>query len=135
MIDQATANMLARYWLDGNNAYDLEMIMEPFARNVVFSSPFVSRLTGDPEKTTITGYDALRKYIAESLPRVPGIHYVLDANFVGTDSIIIVYTCHLPGGKIVHGADSMRVDSTKKIVEWRCHYTFSLADVEHSIKG
>jgi hypothetical protein len=135
MIDHTTSEMLARCWEDGNNAYDLEMIMEPFAKNVVFSSPFVTRLTGDPAKTTIEGYNALREYIAESLSRVPGIRYSLDNTFVGTDSIVLVYTCHLSDGRTAVGADSMRVDGAGKVIEWRCHYALSPAEADRLLAG
>jgi len=107
MIDNATSKMLAHHWEEGNNACDVDMVMEPFATNVIFSSPFVSRLTGDPKKTTIEGYDALREYIDNSFRQVPGIRYTLDNTFVGAESIILLYACHLPDGRTVTGADLM----------------------------
>ena len=134
MIDDATSKMLARHWEEGNNACDVEIVMEPFAKNVIFSSPFVSRLTGDPTKTTIGGYDALREYIDNSFRQVPGIRYTLDNTFVGAESIILFYTCHLPDGRTVTGADLMLLDGENKIIEWRCHYPFSPADMEHLVK-
>jgi hypothetical protein len=125
MIEESTVDALRRHWDDGWNNYDLETIMAPFAADVVFSSPFVTRLTGDGETTTIIGYDALRAYIADSLERVPGIGYTVEATYVGTDSIVLAYTCHLPDGTNQSGADSMRVDGDGKVVEWRCHYPFA----------
>jgi SnoaL-like domain len=125
VIDEAMADKLRRHWDEGWNNYDLETIMAPFAKDVVFSSPFVRRLTHDPERTTITGYDALRSYIADSLERVPGISYTVDGTYAGTDSIILAYTCHLPDGSDQSGADSMRVDGDGNVVEWRCHYPFA----------
>lgn len=123
MIDETIADALVRHWDDGWNNYDLDTIMEPFASDVVFSSPFVTRLTGDPEKTTIEGYDALRSYIADSLERVPGIRYTVDATYLGTDAIVLAYTCHLPDGTSQVGTDSMRVNADGKVVDWRSHYS------------
>lgn len=123
MVDEATVNELVRHWDAGWNGYDLDTIMEPFATGVVFSSPFVTRLTGDPKKTTIEGCEALRSYIADSLVRVPDIRYTVDATYAGTDSIVLAYTVHLPDGTNQVGADSMRVDGEGKVVEWRCHYS------------
>jgi len=60
MLDDATVQDLQRHWDEGWNAGDLATIMAPFAADVVFSSPFVPRLTGDPAKTTINGYDGGR---------------------------------------------------------------------------
>jgi ketosteroid isomerase-like protein len=67
MLDDATVEDLRRHWDDGWNAGDLDTIMAPFADDVIFSSPFVPRLTGDPEKTTIGGYDALHSYVDYAL--------------------------------------------------------------------
>src|SRR6185437_14521908 len=63
VLDEATAEELRRHWDEGWNAGDLATIMAPFAPGVVFSSPFVARLTGDQARTTIDGHDALRAYV------------------------------------------------------------------------
>ncbi len=124
MLDDATVSRLAWCWDEGWNRGDLDTIMAPFAADVVFSSPFVPRFTGDPEQTTIKGSDALRAYLDAALRRSPGIRYTLDATYAGTDSIVLVYRCHYPDPARPDkaGADSMRVDATGRVVEWRCHY-------------
>lgn len=135
MVDDALAQELSRHWYDGWNGYDLETIMSPYADDVVFSSPFVERVSGDPAKTTITGYDAVRDYVETSLRRVPGIRYTLDATFVGTDSVVLLYTVHLPDGSDKTGCDLMRVNAHGKVVEWRCHYhAFTPADTAHLMR-
>jgi hypothetical protein len=121
MIDETTVAMLQRHWEDGWNAYDLEMIMAPVGEEVVFSSPAVTRATGDPSGT-IHGYAALRSYCEAALRRTPGIRYRLDATYVGTDSVILAYSFDHPDGKTRTGSDSMRVNEDNKIIEWRCHY-------------
>jgi hypothetical protein len=133
MLDDVTVTGLQRHWEDGWNRCDLEMIMEPMGENVVFSSPFVATLTGDPAKTSIEGYEALRSYIWDSLRRTAGIAYTLDNTYVGTDSIILTYTCRLTDGSEKIGSDIMRVDGTNKIVEWRCHYPFAPDEVRKFI--
>jgi hypothetical protein len=122
MIDDATAEDLRRHWDEGWNGEDLDTIMAPFADDVVFSSPFVPTLTGDPAKATITGHDALRSYVDRALRIHPGIRYTLDATYAGTDTVVLVYTFRHPEGTVGHGADSMRVDASGKVAEWRCHY-------------
>ena len=123
MLDHATVADLRRHWDEGWNAGDLAMIMAPFAPDVVFSSPFVPRLTGDAGKVTIDGYDALRSYVDDALRHAPGIRYTVDAAYAGTDTLVLVYTYYPPGGTVGHGADSMRVNAAGKVVEWRCHYS------------
>ena len=122
LVDDATAESLRRHWEDGWNGRDLDTIMGPYAPDVVFSSPAIPKFTGDPEQTTITGFDAVRDYVAEALRRSGDVRYTADAVFAGTSSVILVYTCHFPDGTTRPGSDSMRLDDEGRIVEWRCHY-------------
>ena len=121
-LDDATVQMLQRHWEDGWNRGDVDMIVRPFATEVVFSSPGIAMLTGDPAKKAIEGKDAVRAYVEDALRHTSQVRYSLQATYVGTDSIVIVYTCGLPDGDQKVGSDSMRVDDDRKIVEWRCHY-------------
>ncbi|HKY15529.1 MAG TPA: nuclear transport factor 2 family protein [Microthrixaceae bacterium] len=122
-VAPATVDALRRHWDDGWNRGDVDTIMEPFANDVVFSSPYIPVVGGDPDRTTIVGRDALRTYVAGALVRSPGIRYTVDATYVGTDSVVLVYRCHYPDGRPdLAGVDSMRVDAQGLIVEWRCHY-------------
>jgi hypothetical protein len=34
----------------------------------------------------------------------------------------LVYSYQSSDGTVGHGADSMRLDATGKVAEWRCHY-------------
>jgi SnoaL-like domain len=135
MLDEAAVHSLERHWEQGWNQCDLDTIMEVFAADVLFSSPFVPRLTGDPEKTTIRGYDALRSYVADSLRRAGDVRYSLGGTCVGSDSLILNYTCHFADGTRRTGADSMRVDRDGMVVEWRSHYSFDPAEVQHLIRS
>ncbi|MGO8860649.1 MAG: nuclear transport factor 2 family protein [Acidimicrobiales bacterium] len=133
MLEESTVRMLERHWEEGWNAANLETIMAPFGTDIVFSSPFVPALTGDTTSSEIRGYASLRDYVADSLRRAAGIRYTLDASYVGVDSVILAYTCHLPDGTDRTGVDSMRLDSEGKVVDWRCHYSFRPAEVRHLI--
>lgn len=121
-LDDATVQMLQRHWEEGWNRSDIETIMAPFDEDVVFSSPGIAMLTGDPERTAISGSDALRAYIEDALQRTAGVRYTLRATYVGTDSIVLTYACGLPNGSQKLGADSMRFGPDQTVVEWRCHY-------------
>lgn len=123
-VDADTVAALARHWEVGWNTADIDVIMEPFADAVVFSSPFVSRLDGDRSGATIVGCDAVRQYVADSFTRAAGIRYTLDGAYAGTDGVVLLYTCHRPDGTHKPGADLMRLDARGKVVEWRCHYPF-----------
>jgi hypothetical protein len=123
MLATETAQMLARHWEQGWNDGDVDRIMAPFADNIVFSSPGIAMMTGDPARATIEGSDALRAYIEVALRKSPAaLGYTLQHTYVGTDSIVMTYSCELPDGTGKLGADLMRVDEDHKVVEWRCHY-------------
>lgn len=125
VVDAEIVEALERHWEDGWNGEDTETIVGPFAPDIVFSSPFVSRLTGDSSVAEIRGFDAVRQYVADSFVRAtPGIRYTLDASYAGTDSVVLVYTVHHPDGTDRPGADTMRLDANGQVVEWRCHYPF-----------
>jgi len=122
-MDEDTIETLRRHWEEGWNREDVDTIMAPFADEIVFSSPFVARLTGDPDTTTVEGRDALRTYVVGALERTPGIRYTLQDTYAGTDTVVLLYSCLLPDGQTKTGADSMRVDANGKVVDWRCHYS------------
>jgi hypothetical protein len=127
-VDDATVQRLQQHWLDGWNGEDVDTIMAPYADDVVFASPFVTRVSGDPTRASIVGAAALRDYVDRALRRTPGIRYTLDDTFVGTDSLVLLYTCRLPDGATKRGADSMRLNARGQIVDWRCHYTAASMD-------
>ena len=107
--------------------------MEPMGEDVVFSSPFVATLTGDPAQTTIDGYNALEVVHRGLAAPDSRDRYTLDRTYVGTDSIILTYTVRFPDGSEKTGSDIMRVDGSNKIVEWRCHYPFAPDEVHQFI--
>jgi hypothetical protein len=113
---------LARHWDEGWNGADVDVIMAPFAADVVFSSPFIPRLTGDPAQRTVDGAPALRRYVVDALARAGDVRYTLHRALAGSDTVVLVYTCHLPDGSDRPGADLLRLGPEGKVVEWRCHY-------------
>src|SRR5260370_17911604 len=96
MLDDATVEDLRRHWDEGWNAGDLDTIMAPFAADVIFSSPFVPRLTGDPEKTTIGGYDALRPSVYYWPPPPPRTRDALHAPYPGPHTLRPPHHCPPP---------------------------------------
>ena len=128
-MDAAQAHELARQWDEGWNGEDVERIMAPFAPDVVFTSPFVARISGDPAVTSIDGAPALREYVTAALRRTPGIRYRIDAVHLGTDTLVLDYTVSFPDGRPdTTGADLMRIDDDGRIVEWRSHYPVAFVD-------
>ncbi|MQY28391.1 nuclear transport factor 2 family protein [Nocardia aurantia] len=122
MLDEQTVQKLLWHWDEGWNSGDLDTIMSPFATDVLFSSPFVPKLLGDPARLTLEGAGPLRDYVRYALEHAPGIRYTVDGSYSGTDTLVIVYTCHNPDGSTRNGSDFMRVGPDGTVAEWRCHY-------------
>lgn len=123
MLDDAQVARLAHHWEAGWNGRDIDLVMAPFAAEVVFSSPYVPAHFGDPSRTRVEGADDLRAYVAAALERSGDVRYTLRQCHAGAASVILVYTCHLPGGVDKDGADFMRVREDGRVVEWHSHYT------------
>jgi predicted ester cyclase len=119
---------LRRHWEDGFNQYDADLVMEPIDRDIVFSSPFVQRRTGDPAKVTVEGYDAFREYIEDSMVRVPGIHYTIESAVVSPQTVVFLYSFMFADGHSASGVDCLRLTESGKIAEWRCHYPRAFID-------
>jgi ketosteroid isomerase-like protein len=98
VIEDRVVADIARHWDEGWNGADVEVIMAPFAEDVLFASPFLPRLTGDPDQRTIDGAEALREYVVAALARASEVRYTLHQALAGTDTVVLVYTCHLPDG-------------------------------------
>jgi ketosteroid isomerase-like protein len=122
VLDASLVASLARHWDDGWNGRDADVIMAPFADDVVFSSPGVAKVTGDAGRSEVHGGEALRRYVLDALDRAGDVRYTLHQALAGSDTVVLVYTCHLPGGDDRPGADLLRVDGAGRVVEWRCHY-------------
>lgn len=128
MITYERVAELRRHWEDGFNQYDADLVMEPIDQDIVFSSPFVQRRTGDPAKVTVEGYDAFRDYIEDSMVRVPGIRYTIESSVVSPQTVVFLYSFTFADGQSANGVDYLRLTDTGKIIEWRCHYPRTFID-------
>lgn len=126
VVDAATVSRLGKHWEDGWNREDVDIIVAPFAEDLLFSSPYISRLQRDPSQSTLRGLGAVKQYVADSFSRATrGIKYTLDASYAGTDTVVLCYTVHHPTLGKLSGIDTMRLDAEGKVVEWRCQYPYA----------
>lgn len=105
-------------WIAAWNRHDLDVILSHYADEVVFTSPFVARLTGDPAGT-IRGTTALRAYFAAGLAKFPDLRFRLRHALPGVSSLVIVYDS-------VEGllaAEAFEFDPAGKVCRVTCHYT------------
>jgi ketosteroid isomerase-like protein len=126
VVDAATVARLGKHWEDGWNSEDVDTIVAPFADDVLFSSPYISRILGDRSLSALRGLAAVKQYVADSFARATrGIKYTLDASYAGTDTVVLCYTVHHPKLGKLTGIDSMRLGPDGKVVEWRCQYPYA----------
>ena len=106
----------AAEWITAWNRHDLDAILAHYTTDVVFTSPFAVRLTGD---ATVRGADALRAYFAAALTRFPDLHFRLRHALPGVNSVILVYES--VGGLLA--AEAFEFDAAGKVCRANCHYT------------
>ena len=102
-------------WIAAWNRHDLDAILAHYADDVVFTSPFAVRLTGDG---TVRGKDALRAYFAAALTKFPDLHFRLRHALPGVNSLVLVYDS-------VEGllaAEAFEFDASGKVCRVNCHY-------------
>ncbi|MFJ4183780.1 nuclear transport factor 2 family protein [Kitasatospora sp. NPDC089509] len=80
----------ARDWADAWNAHDLERILAHFTEDVVFASPRILELIGDPSGE-VRGKEALRVYWAKGLKHLPDLHFTVEDVRVSVDTLVINY--------------------------------------------
>lgn len=90
MLTSTEAHALAHRWIAAWNDHDLDRILAHYAREIVFSSPFVRQI-GASASGTIVGISALHAYFAAALVRYPTLTFRLRGVFGGIDSLTLVY--------------------------------------------
>ena len=87
-MTQLQADDFATRWLAAWNAHDLGQILEHYAPDIAFSSPFAANLTGND---VVHGREALANYFALALGRFPDLHFADPRTFPGAQSVVLVY--------------------------------------------
>jgi hypothetical protein len=93
MIDRAFADRFAAAWIALWNARDLDAILAHYTEDVVFHSPRIAVVTGEPVDF-VSGKPALRRYWAKALAGNKGLLFDLERVFLGSDSLTIAYRNH-----------------------------------------
>jgi ketosteroid isomerase-like protein len=77
-------------WVRAWNAHDVELVLEHFHKDVVFTSPVAARLLPDTAGV-VHGKPALRDYWTQALQQIPNLRFVVEDVYQGVDTIAIVY--------------------------------------------
>jgi len=109
----------AASWLSAWNARDLGQILEHYAPNIEFSSPFAARLMDD---SPVRGHEALQRYFALALERFPDLHFSDVRAFPGEQSLVLVYR----SVNDLEAAERMVFDSEGLICRVWAHYRLAI---------
>ena len=89
-VDLADAERFAVQWASDWNSHDLERILTHFSDDVVFASPRIADIMGDPTGE-VHGKDALRAYWARGLEHLPDLHFRVEDVRASVDTIVVNY--------------------------------------------
>ena len=89
-MDLAFAQRFSEEWAAAWNSHDLERILEHYSDDVIFSSPKIAQIMGDP-KGVVLGKDALRAYWGKGLEQLPDLHFTIEDVRASVDTLVINY--------------------------------------------
>lgn len=118
MISRDVAEAFAAEWIEAWNAHDLERILEHYAEEIEFASPFIATRFGEPSGV-LKGKAAVRAYWADGLARQPGLRFRLRDTYVGVNGVVLHYDRH--DGRI--GAEHFEFGPDGRVVRAAAHYS------------
>lgn len=90
VITSQFAMQFAAHWIEAWNSHDLAQVLEHYADDFEMSSPYISRIAGEPSGT-LEGKAAVGAYWAKALERMPDLHFELVEALAGVDSVVLYY--------------------------------------------
>ncbi len=87
------AQRFAQQWIDGWNAHDIDAVLEHYAEDFEFSSPYIATIAGYGSGT-LKGKDAIREYWTKALERIPELHFQLVDIMIGIGCVTLYYQGH-----------------------------------------
>lgn len=116
------AQAIALDWIEAWNSHDLDRIMNHYAANVEFTTPFAVELLGDPAGT-LRGKDQLRAYFARALAAFPDLKFEFYHALAGVNSLVV----HYRSVRNLSAAELMVLDDAGKAVRCMAHYAQPVA--------
>ena len=124
-MNQEQANQFVDDWIRAFNAHNLAAILDHYADDLAFYSPFIPLLKVN-ESGCITSKRDLKRYFQLGLTTYPDLHFTLHTVFVGIDTLAIYYTS--VNDRLA--CEVFQLDKQGKAVTVFCHYAVakSLSD-------
>lgn len=117
MLTPQQAEAFAADWYEAWNSHDLERILAHYRDDVVFVSPLIAQIAGDPSGR-LEGKPALRDYFAKGLARFPELAFEPLLLTVGVDSVVLTYV----SVNDRRSCEAMVLDDQGLVREVRAHY-------------
>ena len=89
-MDWTFAKRFAADWIESWNAHDLDRVLSHYADDFEMSSPFITRLVGEPTGT-LRGKPAIGAYWHGAMELIPDLKLHLLTVLVGVESITLCY--------------------------------------------
>ena len=87
---QEDAQTFALKWREACNSHDLDRILSLYSDTIVFKSPRVRTISGEPTGI-LQGKAAVRDYWQKIVERRPDLTFAVERVFAGVDSIALEY--------------------------------------------
>jgi ketosteroid isomerase-like protein len=117
MLDREDAERWSEAWVEAWNSHDLDAILDHYAEDVVFTSPFAVELAGRADGT-LHGKEQVRLYFARALAALPDLHFGRPRAVLGASSITLLYR----SVRNLDAAETMVLDEDGKVVRVYAHY-------------
>jgi hypothetical protein len=108
----------ATEWIAAWNGRDLDRILKHYAREIEFTSPFVSRLLNG-NASTLRGIAVLRVYFGRALNAYPDLRFVSRRVYSGAQSLVLEYQ----GVSNLLAAEMMEFNDAGHVIRVNAHYT------------
>jgi hypothetical protein len=118
MITAEQAHDFAKQWINAWNSHDIDAIIEHYADDVEFHSPFI-RLLNFNVGGTITNKTELKSYFQKGLTAYPDLQFQLHGVFTGTQSVVLYYTS--VNGKLA--AEVFELNDAGRASKVLCNYS------------
>ncbi|MDB5241766.1 MAG: hypothetical protein JWP57_2391 [Spirosoma sp.] len=116
-MTQEQAFQFANEWIAAFNGHNLISILEHYADELEFHSPFILLLKFN-EAGYITSKGDLERYFQVGLSAYPDLHFTLHNVFVGIDTLVIYYTS--VNGR--QASEVFQLNEQDKACKVFCHY-------------
>lgn len=116
-LPDQSAQSFARQWIDAWNSHDLPAIMDLYAEDIRFYSPYIVKL-GMNAEGVISNKEELNAYFAKALAIYTDLYFELYEVLTGADSVILYYKS--VSNRLA--AEMMMLDDSGKISLVKAHY-------------